>query len=232
MVGRSALAIAALSEDRRTISARLKEMVRHEILKIKLVKDVGFAEISRYQIVHGGSAPFEYLFDAKTAVAYIAAIYEVMHRFGTWYVASLNNFLKQTNEKVVAILRKHRLYSRGIIDERVTSNLIGRVSFRQIAVLAGLGTIGKNTCLLHPEYGANVLIGVVLTNSHIPYDEPLRRDVCQNCAICLGECPVKAITNDFFDGWKCKDRRKILKKGCGTPCILHCPAGRNKGMNE
>ena len=99
---------------------------------------------------------------------------EVIHKFGRWYVASLNNFLKQTNAKVVTILKKHGLYSRGIIDERITSNLVGKVSFRRLAVLAGLGTIGKSTCLLHPKYGPNVLIGVVLTNSYIPYDEPLK----------------------------------------------------------
>jgi hypothetical protein len=54
---------------------------------------------------------------------------EVVQTFGRWYIASLNNFLKQTNEKVVRVLKSHGLYARGIIDERIANDLMGKVSF-------------------------------------------------------------------------------------------------------
>jgi epoxyqueuosine reductase QueG len=214
-------------EDMHSISIEQRETIRREISTIELIKDVGFADIHKYQRVEGGSTPLEYLPDAKTAVVYIAKMDEVVRTFGKWYVASLNNFLKQTNGKVAGILEKHGLYGRGIIDERITSRLIGKVSFRQLAVLAGLGTIGRNTCLLHPKYGPNVLIGTVLTNSYIPPDEPLSRELCLDCGICIDKCPVKAISRSSFDRWKCKNRRKILGRGCGIQCIVCCPVCLN-----
>lgn len=211
---------------------RLKEIIRREILRIDIVKDVGFADVTEYQIVQDGGTPFEYLSDAKTAIVYVAKMDEVINKFGRWYVASLNNFLKQTNEKVVTILKKHGLYCRGIIDERISSNLRGKISFRQLAVLAGLGSIGKNTCLLHPRYGPNVLIGVVLAKAYVPHDNPSDKEFCLNCDICQSKCPVKAIDNNFFDGWKCKNRRKILGKGCGTLCITNCPVSQPEFTKE
>lgn len=208
------------------ITAKQKEAIRQEILTVELVKDVGFAKVSRYHRVQGGGTPFEFLFDAKIAVVYIAKMDEVIDKYGKWYVVTLNNFLKQTNNRVVEVFKNHELFSKGVIDERITANLVGKVSFRQLAVLAGLGTIGKNESLLHPRYGPNVLIGLVLTNSYMPPDEPLIEELCSNCGICLDECPVGAINDNFFDRKGCKDRRKVLGKGCGTPCITDCPVGQ------
>lgn len=212
-------------ENRDLVDIKVKEIVRNEILEVGLVRDVGFADLSQYAKVPGGSTPFEYLNDARTAVVYVAETDDVIQKFGKWYVVSLTNFLKKTNDKVAAILRKHGLYGLGIIDERLTDALMGKVSFRQIAVLAGLGTLGKSTCVIHPRLGPNILIGVVLTNSYIPRDEPLEKELCSDCDACLRKCPVRAIDNDSFNRRKCKDRRKILGKGCGTPCIVFCPVG-------
>ena len=203
----------------------LKAIIKREILALDLVRDVGFADVSQYRKVPGGSTPYEFLSDAKTALVYIALMDDIINTYGTWYVVSLNNFLKKTNDRIVALLRNHTVYSRGVIDERITDNLTGKISFRQLAVLAGLGTIGKNACLLHPVYGPNVAIGVVLTDSLIPYDTPLDKEICLHCDICVKECQTKAIKNDFFDRYTCKNRRKILGKGCGTPCIRCCPVG-------
>ena len=205
----------------------LKAIIKREILALDLVRDVGFADVSQYRKVPGGSTPYEFLSDAKTALVYIALMDDIINTYGTWYVVSLNNFLKKTNDRIVALLRNHTVYSRGVIDERITDNLTGKISFRQLAVLAGLGTIGKNACLLHPVYGPNVAIGVVLTDSLIPHDTPLDKEICLHCDICVKECQTKAIKDDFFDRYTCKNRRKILGKGCGTPCIRCCPVGNN-----
>ena len=203
-----------------------KNRLKHDILALDLVRDVGFADVSQYRKVPGGSTPYEFLLDAKTAVVYIAKTKDIIDTYGTWYVVSLNNFLKQTNDKITAIFKTHGLHSRGVIDERITSDLIGKISFRQLAVLAGLGSIGKNACVLHPVYGPQVVIGVVLSNSRIACDRPLDTDVCVHCNICLRECQTEAITDEGFDRHACKNRRKILGKGCGTPCISLCPVGR------
>lgn len=200
------------------------EILKKKILSLELVEDVGFADLSDYHRVEGGVTPFDFLPDAKIGIVYIARMDKVIEKYGKWYIASLNNFLKHTNNRVVEILKSYGLYSFGVIDEQVTERLIGRISFRQLAVLAGLGTIGKNSCLLHKVHGPNVVIGVVLTNEYLQPDKLLEARICSDCDICLKTCPVRAIENDTFDGHKCKNRRKILGGGCGTPCVRYCKA--------
>lgn len=202
-----------------------KQALEHEIRTLPLIKDVGVADVSSYKQIPGGSTPYEFLHDAKTALVYVAKTEDVLHTYGKWYVVSLNHFLKQTNDRIITVLKRHGLHGRGVIDEGTKGDLIGKISFRQLAVLAGLGTIGKNTCLLHPVYGPKVVIGVVLTNSQIQNDDPLDTELCLDCALCLRKCLTGAIRNDCFDRYVCKNRRKLLGKGCGTPCIDLCPVG-------
>lgn len=202
------------------------ELLKKEIIKIELIRDVGIADISKYKRLPGRIKLTDYLHDVKSVIVYIAKINDMLDKYGNWYVVSLNNFLKQTNQKIVTILEKYRLIARGIIDEHLNKDLIGKVSFRSLAVLAGLGTIGANSCLLHPIYGPNVLIGVVLVNEYFPHNLPLNEDICIKCDLCIKKCPVQAIHNDNFNKLKCKDRRKLLGRGCGTPCITQCPIGQ------
>lgn len=207
------------------VTDKHKQAIKRDILALDLVKDVGFADVSQYKKIPGGNTPHEFLSDAQTAIVYIVRLDDAMARYGTWYIVSLCNFLKRANDSVGDVLKKHGLHSCGVIDERDTGDLIGRISFRQLAVLAGLGTIGKNTCVLHPVYGPNILIGVVLTNSYIPCDHPSDTDVCLYCDICIRECRTGALTRDYLDRYTCKNKKKILGTGCGTLCVNSCPIG-------
>ncbi|MFH1896407.1 MAG: 4Fe-4S binding protein, partial [bacterium] len=103
--------------------------------------------------------------------------------------------------------------------------LIGKISFRQLAVLAGLGSIGKSQMLIHKTLGPRCVIGVVLTNAEIKLDTPQKTDLCIDCGVCEKMCPTKALDKNY-DRWECKNRRKILKRGCGIPCVELCPIGR------
>lgn len=218
--------------DEQNVTYNISNILKKKIMSLELIDDVGFADLSKYRKVEGGKTPFDFLSDAKVGIIYIARIKKVIEKYGKWYVVSLNNFLKQYNSKIVRLLESYGLYSLGIIDERFNQKLIGKISFRQLAVLAGLGTIGKNSCLLHPLYGPGVLIGVIFTNAHLLPDRPLETSsICMNCDLCVVNCPVRAIYYDEFDRHRCKDRRKILGKGCGTPCITCCPVSRENHSN-
>jgi epoxyqueuosine reductase len=69
----------------------------------------------------------------------------------------------------------------------------GLISMKHAAVLAGLGSLGKNTLLVNEQYGNRLTLGAILTDCELSSD-PLVRSVClQNCQLCIKSCPVQAL---------------------------------------
>ena len=73
------------------------------------------------------------------------------------------------------------------------------------AVEAGLGHMGFNRLVLHPTYGAAVVLGsILLAGLCDTYDRPLEVNPCIECGLCLKVCPVGAVKKrDDFDFMGC-----------------------------
>lgn len=80
-----------------------------------------------------------------------------------------------------------------------TQYLVGTDSLafleRDHAVQAGLGWIGKNTCVINRKHGSFFFIGEILTNLPAPKQElpPNIPDFCGHCQKCIEICPTNAI---------------------------------------
>lgn len=66
---------------------------------------------------------------------------------------------------------------------------------RVYAEYAGLGWVGKNTCLLNQKMGSWLFLGVILTSLEVPAGEAalLAADRCGSCTRCLDACPTDAL---------------------------------------
>lgn len=76
---------------------------------------------------------------------------------------------------------------------------------RELAELAGLGWIGRNTMLIHPRIGSYTLIGGAATNLElaIPAGQVRAPDACGTCMRCIDACPTRAITPYSVDASRC-----------------------------
>lgn len=66
------------------------------------------------------------------------------------------------------------------------------ISQKHAAQAAGLGTIGRHSLLITPEFGSMVWLGAVLCEQELEADA-LKENICNDCNLCVEACPVNAL---------------------------------------
>ena len=85
---------------------------------------------------------------------------------------------------------------------------------KNYAQKAGLGWIGRNSLLLHPDYGSWLFLSELLVNLELEPDPPFEGDGCGNCQLCVRACPTQAIMPDrTVDASRCLSYLTIENRG-------------------
>ncbi len=84
---------------------------------------------------------------------------------------------------------------------------------RDLAYRAGLGWIGKNTCLLSEKTGSLFVIGEIYTTLDLTSPIDIQPDRCGTCTKCIDICPTQAITSPrYLEADKCISYLTIERK--------------------
>jgi epoxyqueuosine reductase len=92
---------------------------------------------------------------------------------------------------------------------------------RAMAAKAGVGWIGKNTCVINQELGSWLLLGVVVTSIPVAAgakfqgaEFQIAADRCGSCTRCIDACPTDALVDPYqMDASRCIAYLTIEKKG-------------------
>lgn len=103
---------------------------------------------------------------------------------GVDYHDAVRERLKQLLDEIRRVEPKAR--GRAFVD---TAPLLERAW----AVRAGLGRIGRNTCLIHPTLGSALVLGELVLTVELEPDEPTGDDPCGSCRACVEVCPGGAL---------------------------------------
>ena len=102
----------------------------------------------------------------------------------------------------------------------------GPIVERVYAKYAGVGWIGKNTCIINQKKGSWLFLGVILTSLELAPDMPAP-DRCGTCTRCIDACPTDALLGPYqLDSNQCIAYLTIEKRG-SIPEDLRAGIGRH-----
>jgi epoxyqueuosine reductase len=130
--------------------------------------------------------------------------------------ASIN---QPTTETPSGFQNNDALITRCYVD---TGPLVERVA----AKYAGIGWIGKNTCIINQKMGSWLFLGVILTSLELEASLPAP-DRCGSCTRCIDACPTNAFIAPYqLDSNKCIAYLTIEKRGA-IPEEMRAGIGRH-----
>jgi epoxyqueuosine reductase len=122
------------------------------------------------------------------------------------YHDSVLRRLREVESKLKELCQPEQIETRSYVD---TGPIVERV----YAKYAGIGWLGKNTCLINQKIGSWLFLGVIITSLELTPDLPAP-DRCGTCTRCIDACPTHAfVAPHQLDSNKCIAYLTIEKRG-------------------
>ncbi|MDR0811970.1 MAG: tRNA epoxyqueuosine(34) reductase QueG [Paludibacter sp.] len=123
------------------------------------------------------------------------------------YHAVIQQKLTQLENKII------EQYSETIVNKAYQHSFTDSapVLERRLAERAGLGWLGRNTCLVANDVGTFCFIGCLMLNAEMEYDTPVKNR-CGACRKCENACPVQALKGGTLDARRCISYQTIENK--------------------
>ena len=154
------------------------------------------------------------LLSSAQSILCLGKLYNTQHPYSTQTTGPVisryawgrdyHDVMREGMEQIV-----ERLQSKFEFDYKICADTAPLLE-RSYAQAAGLGWIGKNTCLINQEQGSWFFLGEILLSIEIPADQP-PADRCGSCTRCIDACPTAAIVTslDHFGGYTVDSQRCI-----------------------
>jgi len=173
-------------------------------------------------------------FDKKAIRAYLAKEDKIAHvkdhsgayiKLGT-VAGAIQNLLRERGYEASCPLANNQYRK-----DQPGMALVPPLSFRYVAVAAGIGWIGWSGNLITPEYGATVAITSVVTSAELEPDPLVEADAdhCKDCHLCSASCASHFIAmKEDTDVSIAGHRYTHNKKASNLRCLVTC--GGANGM--
>lgn len=210
-------------------------------LKKSGVDFVHFVDVANFDIQQNKGLPYAILFGIALSPKYLREVSSTPNYVQARIEDSFNFdddelYLKEIKTDILSdriaellISKGHKAYSQSDKNQIATGFFDGQcgktpLPHKTIAILTGIGWIGKNNLLITPEYGCGICIGVILTDAPLNISHPqIIEAKCEGCRICLDFCNTNALKGCLWN--KSISREEMINVfECTTcmKCLVHC----------
>ena len=191
----------------------------------KIIKEagadlVGIASVDRFERALPGCTPTDILPRAEAVIAIAGRIPRGSLESGNMRLVTnawnmVNAELNKAAYKGARFLEDHGHLAAVIpaflpIEMLQRHGLVGDLSLKHAAAMAGIGILGFSGLLLTPQFGPRQRLSAVVTDAPLEPDPLLKEDFCAQCTEknCVRACPAEAIKGNTkgIEKLKCLDR--------------------------